>query len=192
MTEPSPAPHELRDLADEPSPETVGLALRRFRRRVIFWTLLVGGIGGLGILVVTAPDDQHLTDRYDALDTHTPIGAVESTEGSSIALLDAARLSDDRYAVRAVAWLDEAEAHEGRVWARSPSFPGDGDGEVTEITSRRQGDGVTELFFTLPLGEHHAIVELHEHDATGETDEQPLAEFDLDLRGYDLGEVTEP
>lgn len=184
MTDDGDRPAGLRELADVQSPDVLRAALRRFRLRVALWVGLVVLAAAMLAAVLTAPDQGHLFDQYSQAPRHVPLGEVEEIDGATLVLLDAARIRENRFAVRAVGLT---ERRDQQIWARSPSFASpnpnsDSDGEITEIASSIQAPGVTEVYFTMPLHARHAVVHLVPH---GDSD-APLAVFDLDLNDYDL------
>jgi hypothetical protein len=177
MSKTVPTHPGLRALADVDAPEVVQVALRRFRRRVA----LFAGVGAffvVGIvLIVTAPRLIHLSDRYEAL-SPVPLGVVVEDDGVRLLLVDAARLSPERYAVRAVAIADMPATD--NLWAVTPSFPHGASGaagKITEMVSMLQSPQATDMIFTMPTGEARAVIRI-EGTQRGEL----VAIFELDLR----------
>lgn len=191
MTHDGRQPAGLRELADVQSPDVLRAALRRFRLRLGLWVGLVVLAGAMLVVVVTAPDPAHLFDEYDRASERVELGIVEEVDGARMVLLDAARIKENRYAIRAIGLTEQREEP---IWATTPSFasgeePTSGDGQITEIASSIQAPGVTEVYFTLPLQARRAVVHLA---PTQTGTDAPLAVFDLDLSDYEsIDEVTE-
>ena len=189
MTPDGGRPAGLRELADVQSPDVLRAALRRFRLRLVFWVGLVVLAAAMLAVVITAPDPEHLFDRYDRASARVELGAVEEVDGGTLVLLDAVRINENRYAVRAVGLTEQRVEP---IWAVSPSFASGGpstagDGQITEIASSIQAPGVTEVYFTMPLQARHAVVHLV---PTQNGRDRPLAVFDLDLSDYDSIDVV--